>query len=247
MLHLFKKARWSSLNHGARAGGQKPSLLLLHYTGMRSAEEALERLCDPHSEVSAHYLIEETGEIHSLVPEDRRAWHAGKAYWAGESDINSASIGIEIVNPGHEFGYRAFPEHQITSLVRLSQGILKRYNIPPSRVLGHSDVAPGRKADPGELFPWERLAQAGVGLWPAPLEAEYREAEDIILEPARVKELLVAYGYNPEIELPLLLTEFHRHFCPETFAANPAEAECATLAKVLSLIRQEADQRRGGV
>lgn len=124
-------------------------MLLLHYTGMKSAEEALERLCDPSSEVSAHYVIEESGEIHTLVPEDRRAWHAGKAYWAGESDINSVSIGIEIVNPGHEFGYCAFPEHQITSLIRLSQGIIKRYGIAAPRVLGHSDVAPGRKTDPG--------------------------------------------------------------------------------------------------
>lgn len=201
MFPFSKKQRWSSLNYNERKIG--PSMLLIHYTGMQTAEAALERLCDPASEVSAHYVIEETGVVHSLVPEDKRAWHAGKAYWAGETDINSASIGIELVNPGHEFGYRPFPEHQITSLIKLAQGIMKRYDIKPSRVLGHSDVAPGRKSDPGELFPWELLAQHGVGVWPAPVPA--------------VKESLVAYGYNPEVEESVLLQEYKRHFYPEEF------------------------------
>ncbi|MCD8562678.1 MAG: N-acetylmuramoyl-L-alanine amidase [Alphaproteobacteria bacterium] len=235
MLHLFRKNRWESLNHGARAGGRVPSLLLLHYTGMRSAEEALERLCSSESEVSAHYLIEESGVVHSLVPEDRRAWHAGKSYWAGDTDINSASIGIEIVNPGHEFGYRAFPEHQIVSLIRLSEGIVKRYNIKPSRVLGHSDVAPGRKTDPGELFPWERLAREGVGLWPAPHEVDRREAEAVLVDDARWKELLARYGYNPDIDLPVLLMEFHRHFYPQNLGKP---ADCESAARLLSLLRQ---------
>lgn len=231
MLHLFRKRRWASLNHGERVGGRPPSILLLHYTGMRTAEEALERLCDPSSEVSAHYLIEESGEIHSLVPENRRAWHAGKSYWAGETDINSASIGIEIVNPGHEFGYRAFPEHQIVSLIRLAKGILKRYGIPPARVLGHSDVAPGRKTDPGELFPWERLAREGVGLWPEPEERIKRGAMD----ETALKALLVEYGYNPDLELPVLVMEFHRHFYPENLG-KPADSK--SIARLLSLLRQ---------
>lgn len=239
MLHLFRKKRWESLNHGERAGGAVPSLLLLHYTGMRSAGEALERLCDPASEVSAHYLIEESGVVHSLVPEDRRAWHAGKSYWAGESDINSASIGIEIVNPGHEFGYRAFPEHQIVSLIRLAQGIVKRYGIKPSRVLGHSDVAPGRKTDPGELFPWERLAHEGVGVWPAPNDADRREASAVLTGEVRLKALLAEFGYNPETPLPVLLTEFHRHFYPQNLD-KPADVESA--ARLLNLLRQKAGE-----
>lgn len=236
MAAFFRKNSWSSLNHGPRAGGQAPSMLLLHYTGMQSAAEALERLCGPAREVSAHYVIEESGEIHSLVPEDRRAWHAGKAYWAGERDINSASIGIEIVNPGHEFGYRAFPEHQITSLIRLAQGIVKRYGIPPARVLGHSDVAPGRKADPGELFPWERLAREGLGLWPQPGRAEDAPA-------GRIQDMLAQYGYNPECDLPALLTAFHRHFYPEKFRDDPAEADGESIARLASLLRQAQGHR----
>lgn len=204
MLHFLNKRRWFSLNHGPRPDGKTPSMIVLHYTGMQTAEVALERLCDPASEVSAHYLIEESGMLHNLVPEDRRAWHAGLSYWAGERDINGVSIGIELVNPGHEFGYRPFPEAQITSLIRVCQGLMKRYEIPPSRVLGHSDVAPGRKTDPGELFPWELLAQHGVGVWPAPVPA--------------VKEALVAYGYNPDTEESILVREYKRHFYPEDFS-----------------------------
>lgn len=233
MPQFFRKQPPSSPHHGPRAGGQAPSLLLLHYTGMQSAAAAIERLCDPASEVSAHYVIAESGEIHSLVPEDRRAWHAGKSYWAGETDINSASIGIEIVNPGHEFGYRDFPGHQITSLIRLARGIVNRYAIHPARVLGHSDVAPGRKTDPGELFPWERLAREGVGLWPAPIEADYETVMDI-------KALLVEYGYNPECDGAVLLREFHRHFYPERLD-EPADSE--SIARLRSLIRQARGRR----
>ena len=124
------------------------------------------RLCDPAAKVSAHYTIDEDGTVYAHVPEARRAWHAGVSFWAGESDINARSIGIELVNPGHEYGYRAFPEAQIAALIALCHGILARHPIPPARVLGHSDVAPARKEDPGELFPWARLAKAGIGLWP---------------------------------------------------------------------------------
>jgi len=141
-------------------------MLIIHYTGMVSAEAALDRLCDPASEVSAHYLIDEDGTTWRLVPEDRRAWHAGRAFWAGETDINSRSIGIELANPGHEHGYRPFPDAQMKALERLCRDILSRFPIPSHLVLGHADVAPGRKHDPGELFDWQRLAAAGIGLWP---------------------------------------------------------------------------------
>jgi len=140
------------------------SMVVLHYTGMKTAEEALARLTDPASEVSAHYLIDEDGTITSMVAEDKRAWHAGRAYWRGISDVNSASIGIELVNPGHEFGYRPFPESQMGALIRLLADIVWRHDIEISNVVGHSDVAPARKMDPGELFDWPRLARFGLAL-----------------------------------------------------------------------------------
>jgi N-acetylmuramoyl-L-alanine amidase len=142
-------------------------ILVLHYTGMQSAEAAIERLTDPLSKVSCHWLIDEDGTVYRLVAEADRAWHAGKSFWAGERDINSRSIGIELVNPGHDWGYRPFPPAQMTALAELATGILERHAIPAARVLGHSDVAPARKQDPGELFDWAWLAARGIGLWPA--------------------------------------------------------------------------------
>ena len=140
-------------------------MLVIHYTAMPEAP-ALDRLCDPASEVGAHYLIGEDGTVWRLIPEKRRAWHAGRSFWAGETDINSRSIGIELVNPGHGPDYRPYPEAQMRALEVLALAICSRHPIPSHRVLGHSDVAPGRKQDPGELFGWERLAAAGIGLWP---------------------------------------------------------------------------------
>ncbi|WP_437441243.1 N-acetylmuramoyl-L-alanine amidase [Sphingomonas morindae] len=140
------------------------SLLVLHYTGMESAEAALERLTSPLSEVSAHYLIDEDGGIVRLVPEEKRAWHAGRGWWRGITDLNSASIGIELVNPGHEFGYRPFPEPQMAALIPLMGEIVGRYGITRGNIVGHSDVAPARKQDPGELFDWERLARLRLAL-----------------------------------------------------------------------------------
>lgn len=163
-------------------------LLLLHYTGMKSGKESLDRLCDPAAQVSAHYMIEEDGRIFQLVAEEKRAWHAGRSFWAGESDINSRSIGIEIVNPGHEFGYRAFPPEQIEAVIALSKQILQRWAIRAARVLAHSDVAPLRKEDPGELFPWRQLADRGVGFWPS---AKARKASA-----AEVKGWLASFGYG---------------------------------------------------
>jgi N-acetylmuramoyl-L-alanine amidase len=160
--------RHPSPNFDERATGKPVDILLLHYTGMPSAEDALKWLTDPASKVSSHYLVDEDGRIFALVDEGRRAWHAGKSSWAGERDINARSIGVEIANPGHEFGYRAFPETQIAAVIAICRGILSRHPIPPERVLAHSDVAPARKADPGEMFPWRRLHEAGIGHWVAP-------------------------------------------------------------------------------
>lgn len=140
------------------------SMVVLHYTGMTSAEAALERMCDPKAEVSAHYMIDEDGTVISLVPEDRRAWHAGKSYWRGITDVNSASIGIELVNPGHEFGYRPFTDAQMEALLPLLARMVKDHDIPRANVVGHSDIAPARKCDPGELFDWELLAYHGLAL-----------------------------------------------------------------------------------
>ncbi len=149
-----------SPNHDERR--HPVSMLVLHYTGMQSAEAALDRLADPEAKVSAHWLVAEDGQVVSLVDESRRAWHAGKAWWRGITDVNSASIGIEIVNPGHEFGYRPFPEEQMAAVEALVRGVLERHPIFPANVVGHSDIAPARKQDPGELFDWPRLARAGL-------------------------------------------------------------------------------------
>ncbi len=157
-----------SPNHDERPAGTPIDMLVMHYTGMRTAGEALARLCDPDAKVSAHYTIDRDGRVYTHVPEDRRAWHAGVSYWAGERNVNARSIGIELVNPGHEFGYEPFPEEQIAALIDLAGGILSRHPIPAHRVVGHSDVAPARKMDPGERFPWKQLAEFGIGIWPTP-------------------------------------------------------------------------------
>ena len=196
-----------SPNHGPRPDGTSIDVLVVHYTGMRSGEAALQRLCDPKAEVSAHYLIDEDGTIHRLVDESRRAWHAGVAYWRGAEDINSRSIGIELVNPGHEYGYRPFPEAQVSAFQALALDILERHPIPARNIVGHSDVAPERKPDPGELFDWQAMAMAGIGLWPD--QAEYLEKNA-----DRLHELLSDIGY--EVTSPTAaIKAFQRHFRPE--------------------------------
>jgi N-acetylmuramoyl-L-alanine amidase len=199
-------------------------MLVLHYTGMQTADAALERLCDPAAKVSAHYCVDEDGTVYALVPEARRAWHAGVSFWAGITDINASSIGIEIVNPGHEFGYRAFPEAQIEALIALCLDILSRHPIPPARVLGHSDVAPARKEDPGELFPWERLAKDGIGLWPGQIENSL------------AAEALTRFGYDPDAPQDNVITAFQRHFRPVKLDGK-WDNECAgILSGLLRLI-----------
>ena len=155
-----------SPNFDARKPDANVDMLVLHYTGMRDGHVALERLRAPATKVSAHYMIEEEGTVYALVDEELRAWHAGVSCWAGKRDINGCSVGIELVNPGHEFGYRPFPAKQRDALVVLAEDIVRRHAIPAHRVLGHSDVAPARKQDPGELFDWAGLARVGIGLWP---------------------------------------------------------------------------------
>ena len=195
-----------SPNFNDRPEGVPIDMLVLHYTGMESGEAALERLCDPDAQVSAHYLIEEDGTVHRLVDEDKRAWHAGVSWWRGSSDVNSRSIGIELVNPGHEFGYRAFPEEQMVALEALAGAILKRHPIAPRNVVGHSDVAPTRKMDPGELFDWARLAEKGIGLWVDEYSAKSTSAET-------VKAMLLAFGYDTS-DWGASILAFQRHFCP---------------------------------
>lgn len=219
-----------SPNFGPRKGSGVIDMLVLHYTGMTSAAEALARLRDPAAEVSAHYLIDEDGTIHRLVAEKDRAWHAGRGIWRGESDVNSRSIGIELVNPGHEFGYRAFPQAQIAALIALAQDICRRHPIPARNVIGHSDIAPLRKQDPGELFPWSRLASAGIGLFPQVPAATDDSAERLLAE--------LGYGTDPWDEMGEKVIEaFQRRFRPACID-GVADKECIGLMGALLSLSQ---------
>ena len=212
-----------SPNHDERKQGRQPDMILVHYTGMQTGEAALARLCASDSKVSAHYVVFEDGRIVQCVPEELRAWHAGVSSWAGETDINSCSIGIEIVNPGHEFGYRDFPLRQIAAVISLCRSIVTRRGpISPDRILAHSDVAPARKQDPGEKFPWDLLSESGIGHWvrPAPLNLD-----GPTLKPGdngdavrRLQRVLRGYGYGVEETGSYddatyqVVTAFQRHF-----------------------------------
>jgi N-acetylmuramoyl-L-alanine amidase len=209
-----------SPNHDSR-NGAPVDILVLHYTGMQTVEEALARLCDPAAKVSAHYTIDRDGTIYAHVPEAERAWHAGVSYWAGERNVNARSIGIEIVNPGHEFGYIPFANAQVDALIELAHGILKRHPITPKRVIGHSDVAPARKTDPGELFPWERLAKEGIGVWPARVKASGDFASHLAS---------FGYGLPPDVDATEkdVIAAFQRHFRPSCIDGM-ADDECAAL------------------
>jgi N-acetylmuramoyl-L-alanine amidase len=211
-----------SPNCDARPQGAAIDMLVLHYTGMQTAEEALARLCDPAAKVSAHYTIDRDGRVYRHVPEELRAWHAGISYWAGETNVNGRSIGIELVNPGHEFGYVPFADAQIAALIDLSDGIFGRHAIAPARVLGHSDVAPARKEDPGELFPWAALAEFGIGLWPK---------AGVLDEPFDAALSRFGYGLPPQTDVPrdAVIRAFQRHFRPSCID-GVADAECERLA-----------------
>jgi N-acetylmuramoyl-L-alanine amidase len=212
-----------SCNTGDRRKGCRANMIVLHYTGMSAAEQAIKWLSDPRSKVSCHYVVDERGHITQLVAETQRAWHAGASHWAGETDINSASIGIEIQNPGHEHGYPDFPPKQMQAIAALCRDIAQRRGVPPERVLAHSDVAPGRKIDPGEKFDWAYLAEQGVGHWltPAPFDSEAKYIlEGDAQARAETLELLRAYGYgidNPGRDdwFAVLVRTFQMHFRPE--------------------------------
>jgi len=230
-----------SPNYNEREGGRPPSLIILHYTGMETGADALERLCDPKAEVSAHYMIEQNGLIRRLVDPEHRAWHAGKSFWQGIRDINSASIGIEIVNPGHEFGYVPFKDIQMQALKPLCHELMEEFNIPPQNILGHSDIAPSRKQDPGELFDWEGLAKDGIGVWPED-DAQARDAaKDVLADPGVVHGLFMRIGYDPDANLKDLVLAFQRHYNPERVLGGKGEtldetgaARLLTLAQMIS-------------
>ncbi|HYD19063.1 MAG TPA: N-acetylmuramoyl-L-alanine amidase [Patescibacteria group bacterium] len=229
-----------SPNFGPRAGGKQPTHLILHYTDTRTTFDALQILQNPERQVSSHYLVGDNGQVMRLVPEEMRAWHAGKSWWSGETDINSTSIGIEIQNPGHGFGYVPFPQVQMQAVAELCRDILSRHKILPYHVLAHSDIAPARKKDPGELFPWESLAKSHIGLWPRVTDRDEIEAEEMEGDNDRIKSYLTSYGYDPSLDLPVLLTAFQRHFEPEAFADETkiGIASLRTLARLKAVVRQ---------
>jgi N-acetylmuramoyl-L-alanine amidase len=230
-----------SRNEAAEAlGGGPPRIdtLVLHYTGMQSGAAAIERLCDPEARVSSHYVVEEDGTIWRLVPEERRAWHAGVSFWRGDTALNGVSVGIEIVNPGHEWGYRPFPELQMAAVETLSQEIVTRWRIPAHRIVGHSDIAPTRKIDPGELFDWPRLARAGIGLWcePAPELIRLRGHGVGVVERSRALSDLARIGYQvePGNETPALVA-FQRRYRPERWDGRLDAETSGRLAEIVQL------------
>src|SRR5581483_4361691 len=227
-------------NFDARTG--PPDMVVLHYTGMETGEAALARLRDPEAKVSAHYLIEEDGRVFALAPEERRCWHAGVSVWRGQRDINAVSVGVELVNPGHEFGYRPFPDAQIDALIALLGEIRGRWSVPDARILGHSDVAPARKQDPGELFPWKRLAEAGHGLWVeppaspgAPLGPGDEGAGVFALQAGLTR---LGYDLPPsgafDQDTTTVVTAFQRHWRPERV---DGVADGGTRARLVALLR----------
>jgi N-acetylmuramoyl-L-alanine amidase len=233
-----------SANIGERSGGRRPDMILLHYTGMADADSALALLCAAGSKVSAHYFVFEDARIVQMVPENCRAWHAGKSEWAGETDINSCSIGIEIANPGHDHGYPDFPKRQIAAVTALCRSIQARNAIAPVRVLAHSDVAPARKQDPGEKFPWRTLHESGVGHWvkPAPI-MNFGQ----VLAPGSRGEAVVAlqkslreYGYgiaasgDYDSATVEVVTAFQRHFRPERVDGHADPSTRSTLQELLA-------------
>jgi N-acetylmuramoyl-L-alanine amidase len=210
-----------SPNFDARPAGAPVDFLVLHYTGMTSAAAAVARLCDPAAKVSSHYVVDEDGTVYALVEEQHRAWHAGVSFWRGASGLNDRSIGIEIVNPGHEWGYRPFPEAQMAAVLDLCAGSLARHPIPARNVVGHSDIAPDRKQDPGELFPWAWLAGQGVGLW----TDEVAPGGDILAH-------LAAIGYDTRMPAATVITAFQRRFLPETVTGA---ADAVTMGRAAAI------------
>lgn len=237
-----------SANFGERNLGRQPDMIVLHYTGMPDVEGAIAQLCTVGTEVSAHYIVLEDGRIVQCVPESKRAWHAGISSWAGEEDINSCSIGIEIVNRGHDWGYPDFPLRQIAAVIALCRGIMLRRNVPSHRVLAHSDVAPSRKKDPGEKFPWHSLANSGVGHWvqPAPIVRGESLRQGNISDDVRDLQLALAkYGYGIaitgkyDLATKDVVTAFQRHFRPVRVDGIADHSTLTTLQKLLTSLPAE--------
>lgn len=228
-----------SPNHGPRADAAGIDLLVLHYTGMPDGASALLRMCQAEAQVSAHYMVEEDGRIFQLVPEARRAWHAGVACWRGRGDVNSHSIGVEIVNPGHEFGYRPFPAVQMRAVAALCRDILIRHPaITPAGVVAHADVAPSRKEDPGELFDWRFLAAQGVGRFPAPV-AEGEEDAAALLR--RIGYPLGQGGEETPDGLRAALVAFQRRYRPEPLSGQADAGTLAMLRAVAAALAPQED------
>ncbi len=206
-----------SPNFDERANGVKPKYLILHFTGTETAQEALDVYAEPNAKLSAHYLVDIDGTVHALVDEDKCAWHAGNSYWQGTTDMNSHSIGIEVVNAGYKDDATPFPDIQIEALIELCSGICERHPKMRENALGHSDIAPGRKIDPGHLFPWAKLAENKIGLWPEPEKEDFDNDAGLL---STLKEI----GYSPECEAVTLVREFQRHFEPDVFK-NGAEGQ----------------------
>jgi N-acetylmuramoyl-L-alanine amidase len=232
-----------SPNQTPRAGHGRPDMIVLHYTGMTSADDALDRLCSVSAQVSSHYLVFEDARVFQLVPESRRASHAGVSSWEGETDINSRSIGIEIANPGHDGGYPDFPDGQIDAVIALCRDILARRPMRADRVVAHSDVAPSRKNDPGEKFPWQRLHAAGIGLWvePAPLSGDRGLARgDDGPAVAALQSSLAAYGYGVaaggrfDQAMHDVVVAFQRHFRPARVDGIADRSTIETLHRLLA-------------
>ncbi|MEB2843217.1 N-acetylmuramoyl-L-alanine amidase [Rhizobiales bacterium RZME27] len=232
-----------SPNHGERADGRQPDMILLHYTGMGGEDEALSWLCNSESQVSSHYFVRENGAVFQLVPEALRAWHAGKSVWEGEVDTNSRSIGIEIANVGHPGGLPPFPGAQIESVIGLCRDVAERWSIAPQRILGHSDVAPIRKVDPGENFPWGRLHQAGIGHWvePTPISGgRFFQRGDSGQPVEALQSMLALYGYGIEITGEFcdhtqgVVEAFQRHFRTERVDGIADMSTIDTLHRLLT-------------
>ena len=238
-----------SPNHAERKNGRTPDMLILHYTGMPTAQAALEWLCTEESQVSSHYFVDEDGRVTQLVPESARAWHAGQSHWRGETDINSASIGVEIANPGHAGGSPPFHDAQIEAVIALCRDIVDRHAIPAERVLAHSDIAPMRKQDPGEGFPWERLHAAGIGHWSEPLPVgggRFFQEGDVGQPVEALQTMLALYGYDVtvdgfySVETTAAISAFQRHFRPARVDGIADASTIGTLHKLLSDLRTVA-------
>jgi N-acetylmuramoyl-L-alanine amidase len=239
----------ASANYGDRHMDRLPDMIVLHYTGMPDVEGAIAKLCTAGTDVSAHYIVLEDGRIIQCVPEAQRAWHAGVAFWGGEEDINSCSIGVEIVNKGHDWGYPDFPLRQIAAVIALCRGIMLRRKVPSHRVLGHSDVAPFRKKDPGEKFPWHSLANSGVGHWvqPAPIvRGETLRLGSAGNDVRDLQQALARYGYgvpvNGKYDTATLevVTAFQRHFRPGRVDGIVDHSTLTTLRSLLVSLPTDA-------